>query len=672
MPPENTPHASVSLQDNTVTIDDKASKKITSITYVENSLVITADQPFEIPPSIPNPPKDANLWKITLKARRQKSKGVADAFNAACRGAAKEYTKGQDDAPEELNFYFSVTIRFKDGGLATVHLAQGSRSVNNWWIGGKPISRPDIPRLEYRRKHKIVTNKISGDHETFKLEETDVRDASPVTHVIVLMLENHSFDNMLALSGIPGILKATHDNCNSYIHAEDGKQHTYCFKEGAPSSMPTDPGHEFPDVVTQLAGVDARYDPRYPYPPINNSGFVANYAVTRTEDDPPPKDKVKEIIRGFIPDQIPNLHFLAKNFAVCDQWFSSLPGPTWPNRFFLHGASSHGFDHSPDFVLIEEWLHKARFFRYPHGSIFDRMDEHGMTWALFQDHTGAPDGRAPLVAAIHNIHEEQVRNVDEFLEEVRSESYPYQYTFIEPNYGDAILLDYRDGSSQHPRDGVAGGEHLIMRVYNALVDSPIWEHCVLIITYDEHGGFYDHFPPGKATPPGDGPPGKDYSKYGFDFRQYGVRVPAVVVSPFTWQHGVDHETYDHTSVLATLESLFGLHPLTDRDGAAHDLMHLFLHPSTEPPPKLEPPAPIQSARPPVSAAEQAAKDLEPIPDGTTLTGILGVTAKADAHIRGYELARARFATVKTRGDARVYIREVRERVDAIRAARGAK
>jgi phospholipase C len=141
--------------------------------------------------------------------------------------------------------------------------------------------------------------------------------------------------------------------------------------------MPTDPGHEFTDVVEQLAGPGATYPPFGKYPQINNSGFASNYATAKTEGPTPPAADIGDIVKCFdTPSQLPVLQYLASQFVVCDQWFSSLPGPTWPNRFFLHGASSNGLDHSPTKEEMAE-RESVKGFRYPNGSIFDAMNAAG-------------------------------------------------------------------------------------------------------------------------------------------------------------------------------------------------------------------------------------------------------------------------------------------------------
>lgn len=499
--------------------------------------------------------------------------------------------------------------------------------------------------------------------------------ASPIKNVFVLMLENHSFDNMLAWSGISGIDAATSTDSNSYPSRKTpGKINTCYFHQGAPTSMPTDPGHEFLDVLQQLAGTGAQYPSVNPppppsYPPINNSGFAANYATSTREGFEPPrgKQKICDIMAGFdTAQELPAMYQLAKNFMVCDHWYSSLPGPTWPNRFFLHGASSNGLDHSPSTLDIFDW-ETWDGFRYPHHSIFDRMNKHGISWRLYHDKNGPLEGAISQVSSIHNIELWDVHPVTQFVTAVQSASYPYQYTFIEPNYGDVAGGTYENGTSQHPMDGVAGGEGLVATVYNALRKSPIWNQSLFIITYDEHGGFYDHVAPPAAHAPHDN--GTKYSQHGFDFRQYGVRVPAIIISPWV-NAGVDQTPYDHSSVLATLEGLFDMPALTHRDKSAASLQPLIKNIFRDNTPAQIMPAPAAPSKAPLSAAERAARELKPIPEGSTLIGMLGVLLKAHSKMEGSLVARERFARLKTRGEARAYMHEVMAKVEAVRAAGG--
>jgi phospholipase C len=434
--------------------------------------------------------------------------------------------------------------------------------------------------------------------------------------------------------------------------------------------MPTDPGHEFTDTVQQLCGLGKKYPPKGQYPPIDNSGFAASYATTTTEGPAPPAVDIGDIMQCFnTAQQLPVLYQLASQFVVCDQWFSSIPGPTWPNRYFLHGASSNGFEHSPTHAEMILW-ETIDGFRYPKGSIFDAMNAKGVTWRLYHDTSGPIEGSISQVSSIHNIELWDVHELSTFESDVQSSSYPYQYTFIEPNYGDIVNASYEGGSSQHPMDGVANGEALIAQVYESIRNSPLWMNSVLIVTYDEHGGFYDHFAPMAAQPPNDGGESSSYNQSGFTFAQYGVRVPAVIVSPLLAQ-GVDHTIYDHSSVLATLEGLFGVPNLTARDGKANTIQGIVagVAPRTDCPTTLGPPAP-QPPKPAVADAALAARELEPVPDGSSLVGFLGVLLKADSKLSGHVPATARYQSVRIRHDARAYIREVMAKVQAEKARRG--
>jgi phospholipase C len=165
-----------------------------------------------------------------------------------------------------------------------------------------------------------------------------------ITNVFLLMLENRSFDHMLGFSGITGTdaatgqptsingLKGTESNIYNGRPVTVGR--------GADLTMPADPVHEFDDVLTQLCGQGVPYASGGAYPPVNNSGFAASYAGLG-------QSNVAEVMKCYTPDQLPVLNALAKEFAVCDNWFSSVPGPTWANRFFALAASSGGLEHSP-------------------------------------------------------------------------------------------------------------------------------------------------------------------------------------------------------------------------------------------------------------------------------------------------------------------------------------
>jgi hypothetical protein len=411
----------------------------------------------------------------------------------------------------------------------------------------------------------------------------------PVDRVFVLMLENRAFDHMLGFCGITatdavtgamrdvdGVIGKNLSNVDP-AHPDVAVAPTVeaDFKLRKPND--DDPGHEFLDTAIELCGptAAAAYSGGS-YPAIDNSGFIASYATLNVRDSsklvvPDPTT----IMKCYSPARVPVLNALAAEFAVCDRWFASLPGPTWPNRFFMHAASSGGLDDSPsgpesaDATLFDG-------YRFENGTIFDRLDDACLPWRVY-----AGDS-FPVTLAISGMTTNELQgricDFDDFAEDVVNPAYAPVYTFIEPNYGNDLpptAEDFTCGNSQHPLDDVTRGERLIKEVYEAIRSSPNWNRSLLLVTYDEHGGFYDHVAPPAAPPPGDPISDPDNNHHKFDFGRLGVRVPAIVVSPLIPRGIVDGTTYDHTALLATLEELFGLRALTGRDRSASTLTHLL-------------------------------------------------------------------------------------------------
>jgi phospholipase C len=481
-----------------------------------------------------------------------------------------------------------------------------------------------------------------------------------IRHVFVLMLENRSFDHMFGLSRIPGIHAATSANSNSY----GGRP--YPFGPGAPDPMRLDPHHGFENVMTQLFGAGTS-NPSRPYPRRTNSGFVADFAVGHRR--PPSLEELKTVMLAIATArEAPALHTLATQYALCDEWYSSVPGATWPNRFFVHGASSNGIAHGPTKEQKAAWTAGLGGFTYPRGSIFDRLGPGN--YRLYQNREGHDLGRFPQVAALKGVKLSDVRRLSD-LETELAGGRAAPYTFIEPAYGNIVSGSYRDGSSQHPLDELAAGDRLIARVYRMIRNSPVWEKSLLIVTYDEHGGFYDSGVPARTAPPPNDGKGPSDNPFGFDFSIYGARVPAVVVSPWIAKGVVDHTLYDHTSILATVERRFGLQPLTDRDRLAGDLLHLLggrLRPDSECPrtlPELPAPAPAFA-----EDAPDTASLAEPIEDGDNLIGFLFVAEKAQREIAPETLAFAPPTEPKTRAEAELYLRQVVPQLEADLEARG--
>ena len=415
----------------------------------------------------------------------------------------------------------------------------------------------------------------------------------PIEHVFVLMLENRSFDHMLGFSGITGVdiqgNPAAIDGADPAIHKNPDPTTGTDVPVGFPadfylSGIDAGPGHEFENTVTQLCGAGVTYTPGAAYPPINNLGFIADYA-----DDG--ANTPARIMNCFTRDRLPIMTRLAEEFAVCDRWFSSLPGPTFPNRFFAMAATSGGLDGSPsDLQTVIATGFEG--YRFENGNIFDQLDQYCLPWRIYR----GDDFPAAFLLSGMNLNELQGRltGFDDFESEVNDTGFDKKFVWIEPKYG-ADKFDitgpgnFTCGNSMHPLDDVTRGEKLIKKVYEVIRNSPHWEKSLLIVTFDEHGGFYDHVAPTPATPPGDTFT-QDYIQHQFRFDRYGVRVPTLVISPLIRKGVIDKTEYDHTSTLATIEKLFGMASLTERDRVANDFRHLLslATPRTDAPATLPP------------------------------------------------------------------------------------
>jgi phospholipase C len=413
----------------------------------------------------------------------------------------------------------------------------------------------------------------------------------PIENIFVLMLENRSFDHVFGFSDIQGV-----DAVSGETTKIIGLDSTSTAKTPADLSLKNidvDPGHEFQNVLDQLCGMGAVYpDPvTHSYPAINNSGFIESYKACKAK-------MPERIMHCFSEDQLPVLNTLAKEFAVCDNWFSSLPGPTWPNRFFMLAATSGGLTQSPN--PAEIFLATGfEGYGFENGNIFDALDRKGIPWVIFEGDL------FPVSFALKGMNRNAIgghfKDFSDFKNQLDDPGFNSKFIFIEPKYGKQSFDitgpgDFSGGNSMHPLDDVTRSETLIKDVYEILHKSSLWGKSVLMILFDEHGGFYDHVPPPITVSPGDelvNATGDPATQFKFD--QLGVRVPAIIVSPFIKKGIIDHTLYDHTSALATVEKLFDMDPLTERDSNANNLLHLFALeiPRTDTPPTL--PNPVHSA-----------------------------------------------------------------------------
>ncbi|HYL58507.1 MAG TPA: alkaline phosphatase family protein [Candidatus Acidoferrales bacterium] len=500
------------------------------------------------------------------------------------------------------------------------------------------------------------------------------RRARKIKHVFVLMMENRSFDHMLGFAGLEGTDAITGEptRADDLVGKQCSNVHPTDASNAAPAKSGADfqffapypcPGHEFKDTLMQLCGKNAVYpDPATGgYPAMDHSGFVASY---HAKGAPEPS----RIMDCYSAEQVPVLTTLAREFAVCDRWFSSMPGPTWPNRFFIHAASSAGLDDTPSpLEIVTGTLLEG--YHFQKGTIFDRLDDRCLDWLVFMgDHLPQVFAISGMSAARLSGHFLEFQYFDQI---VNAPDLPAAYIFIEPNYGNVLPTspgNFKGGNSQHPLDDITAGEKLIKEVYEKIRNSPHWNDSVLLITYDEHGGFFDHVTPPATVSPGDKVTDPENNHHRFDFTQLGVRVPAVVVSPLIPRGTIDHTVYDHASVPATLEKMFNLRPMTNRDRMANTFTHLFslATPRTDAPLTLPDPPDSNAAgeeaaalRAAGSAIDEDAEEAAPV--DATLRGFLNSSFVLD-----YKLAPAptrgavarNFLKVRNRGDALRYMREV--------------
>jgi phospholipase C len=367
------------------------------------------------------------------------------------------------------------------------------------------------------------------------------RPDDPIKHVILLMFENHSFDQMLgcfkraypALEGVDPARPAV----NSYQGSD------YVQSETSERQMLLDPRHEVNHVAIQMEN--------------HNSGFVKDFIEANPSVSPAKLAEGCRFVMGYYGlDFLPALHGLARDFLICDHWFCSVPGPTWANRFFTLSGTSSGKVNMP-----EDGEHGADlegWFQQSQETIFDRLSEKGISWKIYYH---------DIPQSICLMHQRLPENTaryapfEQFLKDAGGpqDAFP-AFCFIEPNYNGV------DENDDHPPHDVMKAQKLLADVYNAVrSNADLWKTTLLVVLYDEHGGFFDHVESPEAVQP---EPWKSDWEYTFD--RLGIRVPALLISPYV-NRGFDRTPFDHTSVLKYLIDKWGLGPLGDRTSAANSI-----------------------------------------------------------------------------------------------------
>jgi phospholipase C len=374
---------------------------------------------------------------------------------------------------------------------------------------------------------------------------------APIEHIIVVMLENRSLDNMLGnlytAGAAPSVMLPSHDapQFDGLRPGLSNPSNPGYFDGDPPQSVPAtasvrtstvpdpDPEETFANVSFQIFGPESpNPNPRWPM-----QGFVVNYAKTGAHD-------AMQIMQCHSPSQVPILTGLARHYAVSDAWFASVPSQTWPNRAFLHAGTSNGHvdNGSPPDPL-----------QWDVATIFGVLQSVGVSWTIYHDTALVPSLTRTMFPSLWRPSlDGHFRTFDAFVQDCAQDRLP-QYAFLEPSF----LVEPTD---EHPPHDVNAGESFLHAIWNALSTSPAFPKALLVVTFDEHGGCYDHvLPPFGATSPDARSLAGDQ---GFAFDRFGVRVPTVVVSPWIAAGTVfrsDLATpYDHTSILATLRDWLGI------------------------------------------------------------------------------------------------------------------
>jgi phospholipase C len=351
-------------------------------------------------------------------------------------------------------------------------------------------------------------------------------------HIVVLMMENHSFDNhfgALRRRGVNGLTFGSNGQATNSNPAPGG---------GLVIASPAPSTCQAGSTISQ--SWDASHQS---WDGGRNDGFA--------------KTCGPQAMSYYTRAQLPFYFGLASTFPVCDRYFSSVMAQTYPNRRFLLAGSAFGMVGDPLPSPTDANPRPQGF-----GTVFDMLNAYGITWRdYFVD--------LPTAGLFPYVVEQNPGNVvpvSEFFTDCAAGTLP-QVSLVDP--------ESFEGSEENPQD-VQTGAYYAYQVINAVMNSPAWPSTALILTFDEHGGYYDHVPPVPAVPPDGIPPSVPAGDtYGDLYSWTGFRVPTVVISPWARQNFVSHAVYDHTSILRTIESKWNLPALSNRDANANPMLQCF-------------------------------------------------------------------------------------------------
>jgi phospholipase C len=427
-------------------------------------------------------------------------------------------------------------------------------------------------------------------------------------HIVVVMFENRSFDNVLGRLYGPGEVVSFEGVIGKNLRnpipewAENGASRKFVDYSVA-TNMNTpkpDPGEEYPHINTDLFGVS---DPNNRFLPLSKmvapynapkpgqqptmDGFISDYisAFIAEKGRQPSYEEYAQIMTGYSPAQLPVTSTLARGFATFDHWFCEVPSQTFTNRSFFHAATASGY--------VINFPPAAAFpVHNTAETIFERLEAKGLTWRVYCD-APSPASMTGIIHAsrLHGRFATNFVTVEDFVEDAKNGRLP-NYAFIEPNlwhgHNDmhppiSALLH---GLPWDPPSSLLGGEALLAKVYDAIRTSSAsngsnYLNTLLLVAFDEAGGTYDHVAPPAAPPPdAAAPPGQ----MGFAFDRSGQRVPAIAISAWIPERRVVTEEYRHTSLIRTLRERWSLGaPLTARDAVAADLAPILSLDTPRPP-----------------------------------------------------------------------------------------
>lgn len=394
-------------------------------------------------------------------------------------------------------------------------------------------------------------------------------DSDRIKHVIVLMLENRAFDHMFGW--FPGVDGLSGFEYNLYNVSDPSSERIFVSGD-APYANNCDPDHSLPATSYKIFGPDEFASGNLSTPSM--SGFVMQ---EWSQDNFNATVSYCNVMQGFTPERVPVISSLASEFAIMDRFFASVPGPTWPNRAFMLSATSSGLTETGVW-----YQNQSSGVLLPSRTIYDQVAEAGGSWKHYYNDT-------PWELFLRSVahHPEHVMPTKQLWQDARDGTLP-DFAFINPRCG--VNETTGEGSNDdHPDHDVAFGEQYIKDVYEALRASPQWNETLLIVTFDEHGGFYDHVPP----PMVDIPAPDNIASYpdsGFAFNRLGMRIPTILVSPWiprgtvvssppAAQKPTPSSEYDLTSIIATTRKLLsilnGTAPLTKRDAWAATFEHVL-------------------------------------------------------------------------------------------------